>query len=413
MGFFNLPAGVPGGALKPDGRRRPMDSKPGVLFFMTDFVTGGVERVLADVVNNLTENGCRAAIVFDGVCERNEIFKSINPAVKCYFTEEMVGIHTGMKPKRDSILKKKLWRWKRRISEWRRRNLRRYIPDFDSYDYLVDFKNGHSRPWRVKKNQGQKLVLWIHGSYASCWKPRLIRKFHYAAYDRLVCLTKRFEQGVFHDYPDFVGRVTQIYNAIGVENIRRQAGDASCLTPEEKELMKQPYFLSVCRLDRDKDLDTLIRGYARFAEKCPQGANLVLAGSGECAGFCRELADNLGCGHKVFLVGNQKNPFVWMKNCRAMVLASKSEGFGMVLAEAQACGALVVSADCPDGPAEILQNGESGLLFEPGNVSQLAGIFERIEKDEVDRENILQRAEKGLERFSREKNGKALMNLFK
>ena len=203
MGFFNLPAGVPGGALKPDGRRRPMDSKPGVLFFMTDFVTGGVERVLADVVNNLTENGCRAAIVFDGVCERNEIFKSINPAVKCYFTEEMVGIHTGMKPKRDSILKRKLWRWKRRISEWRRRNLRRYIPDFDSYDYLVDFKNGHSRPWRVKKNQGQKLVLWIHGSYASCWKPRLIRKFHYAAYGRLVCLTKRFEQGVFHDYPDF------------------------------------------------------------------------------------------------------------------------------------------------------------------------------------------------------------------
>ena len=59
-----------------------------------------------------------------------------------------------------------------------------------------------------------------------------------------------------------------------------------------------------------------------------------------------------------------------------LVLCSDHEASPLVLVEAMACGVPCVSLDCPNGPREIIKDGETGLLAEKGNVNDLAKKIE-------------------------------------
>lgn len=135
-----------------------------------------------------------------------------------------------------------------------------------------------------------------------------------------------------------------------------------------------PVILAVGRLTRQKNFPLLIEAFRIVHEARP--VRLMILGEGEQRRELEALARRLGVAHDVALPGFDPNPFRFMGRAAAFVLSSDWEGLPGGLIQALACGAPVVSTDCPSGPREILNGGAYGRLVPTGNVTALAEAIE-------------------------------------
>jgi len=147
---------------------------------------------------------------------------------------------------------------------------------------------------------------------------------------------------------------------------------------------KGAVLLTVGRFVPQKDHATLLRAFARIPRQ--KAAWLVLLGEGPLRGEIEALARQLGIADRLLMPGFVQNPLPAMARADAVVLSSRFEGFGLVLAEALACGTSVVSTDCPHGPAEVLDHGRYGRLVPVGDPETLAtAIVATLEEQSPDR----------------------------
>lgn len=127
-----------------------------------------------------------------------------------------------------------------------------------------------------------------------------------------------------------------------------------------------PVILSAGRLNPEKEFAVLIAAFAQLHAQAPE-TRLLILGDGPEAPVLKALVVKLGLDAVVRLQGFVSNPFAYMRRAPVFVLTSRFEGFGNVLIEAMACGAQVISTDCPVGPREILDNGQLGQLIPVGD----------------------------------------------
>jgi glycosyltransferase involved in cell wall biosynthesis len=172
------------------------------------------------------------------------------------------------------------------------------------------------------------------------------------------------------------GLVTTIYNPFDPELDAMAVADER---PHPWLRSADPTLVAVGRLAAQKAYPNLLRALAIVRRGRP--ARLLVLGEGDERPALERLRDELGLRDAVEFLGYVPNPFPYMRDAAAFVLASDWETLGFVLVEASRVGAAIVATDCEFGPNEIVVDGETGLLVPPRDAEALAAAIGRVLDD--------------------------------
>jgi glycosyltransferase involved in cell wall biosynthesis len=127
---------------------------------------------------------------------------------------------------------------------------------------------------------------------------------------------------------------------------------------------------TVARFDPVKDLDVLLRAFARLLRDL-HAARLFMVGNGPESARLRALAQDLGVGGRVVFAGPLPDAIRCLPLVDLYVSASRREGLPMALLEAMACERAVVATRAP-GHVDAVEDGVTGLLVPIGDALALA-----------------------------------------
>ena len=214
-------------------------------------------------------------------------------------------------------------------------------------------------------------------AYNSGSSNRLLRQLARLMYphaDRVFSLSKGVADDVSLHYRIPCEQVHVVYSPVTSPSLLKLSAEPiDCPWLNDSAL---PVLLTVGRLVPQKDHATLLRAFARVRER--RSVRLIILGEGELRCELEDLAKSMGLFEDIAMPGFVSNPFAYMAGTNCFVLSSRWEGFGNVLVEAMACGAPVVSTDCPSGPSEILKEGKFGPLVPVGDDEGLAEAIEQV-----------------------------------
>jgi glycosyltransferase involved in cell wall biosynthesis len=150
------------------------------------------------------------------------------------------------------------------------------------------------------------------------------------------------------------------------------------------------YIFMVSRLTALKRADLLLRALA-----LPAGAGIraVIAGEGEEQPRLAQLIDTLRLGDRVTLTGRLSDADLLehLAKCRAVCFPPLAEDYGFVTVEAFASRKAVITCRDSGGPAELVSDGEEGLVCEP-TPEALADALRRVMKSRDLAERMGERA---------------------
>ena len=372
---------------------------------------GGAEKIGIDYLNLLNEIGQYDIflVINENNGERgNVLIDRIPKNIKYQFIikeKTMERLNYYKEKRKKNSLYKIMYTFYRKKKRFERRNIKKILEN-ETYDILIDFQG--RIPFDLLD---RRVIVWQHLPSGEIKDKVGLRKYLNKLGKKIV-ICNDMKKSLENATPDLVdSKVKMIYNFFDIEKMKQLSEDYSKLTSKEKELIKDRYFFACCRIDRQKDLDTLIESYKILKEQYNIKEKLYIAGIGDEKERLESLVKSYNLEKEIVFLGLQLNPYVWMKNAKFFVHSSHYEGLPTVVIEGLITNGMVISSDCPTGPREILEDGKVGILFPVGDRNGLAkGILKVLNNEDLV-EKYREESKKRIEDFSKERMKKEIIKL--
>ncbi len=213
-------------------------------------------------------------------------------------------------------------------------------------------------------------------------KKDFYHRFLYRHVDRFLSITEKLRQQAVAFLPMPAEHIQLLYYGVPAPQLSDTASRRSLRA--EMGTDDDNIFLigSVARIEEQKGQHLIVEAVRRLREDgLPVEAQIIgpAMDAAYLEGLRRKVAA-LGLAQAIRFPGPHPNPQGVMPAFDVLALTTRMETFGLVLAEAMRAGVAVIGTDA-GGVPEIIEDGQSGLLFPPEDGGALASQLKRLIDD--------------------------------
>ena len=308
-----------------------------IFYYHSMHPSGGVERVISNLINNLSdEYEITLLVKDDGIS-----FYKINSSVK------IISLECPLKLNMNNRFKRIINTFKNLIISLFK--LHHFLSN-TNYDYIYTASPlGSFEVYYALKSGRDKIIVSEHASkdaYNSIYS--YFKKIIYPKVKTIVVPTTL----------DTERYISENCRAIYIPHL--STFDVKQLT----EIKKENIVLNVGRLTSDKQQNILVDIWHKLINEYKiKNWNLYIVGAGEEEENLLSKIREYNLDDTVKIIPPTKNIQSYYEKAKIFCFTSKMEGFGMVLLESMAFGTPCISFNCPSGPRGIIKDNENGFLI--------------------------------------------------
>jgi glycosyltransferase involved in cell wall biosynthesis len=232
-----------------------------------------------------------------------------------------------------------------------------------------------------------------------------------AAADAVITLSEFGRRELCELYACDPGKVAVIPGA--AEERFRPVPPGGALAPVlQRHGLRQPFVLCVAGIEKNKNLERLVRAFAEAIRDDLREWSLVLAGRpGGATHSLLAAVESQGLGNRVRLLGPVSDEELPALYNAAGVFAFPSlyEGFGLPPLEAMACGTAVLVSNAASLPEVV---GDAAVIVEAESTPDIAEGLRRLMSDSALRSRLSTLGREQAQRFSWRRSAELLLGVF-
>ena len=306
-----------------------------ILFVAQSLKVGGVERALVEQVNYLSNEEDVTLFLFS---KTGEYLDDVDKKVKLIFGNFL--LHCMGKTRNESKINPFIFLVRNGIAFLVRLFGRRLIckcifffsRKFTDYDIVVSYVNdqgpnslyGGCNQFILSNVLGGKKVSWIHSDPLRLDK---ISLNDYLNMDLVINVSHAMKNAF--DSLNIINKNKSlcVYNRLNIEEIVNKSKGTSPFTNKNIKI------LTIGRLEELKGVKDLLHIAKKLSE---ESENFIwyFLGDGILRTYCEEYIRHNRLENRIVLLGNKRNPYPYIANADICVSGSKTETFGISIAEA-------------------------------------------------------------------------------
>lgn len=251
-----------------------------------------------------------------------------------------------------------------------------------NYDIGISYAQGISTYYVAEKIKAKKKIAWINAGYRLGEKEINFQQKFYSEFNSIIAVSDSTKDRVMKTFPMYSDKIETIYDINNSKFISEMAD----LEESYDDNFDGIRILTIGRLANQKGYDIALEACKKLKEWGVKFRWYAL-GKGPLEGEVEAYIKGNGLSKHFILLGVKANPYPYIKDADIYVHTSRSEGFGLAIAEARMLNVPVVTTKF-DAVYNQMIDGKNGLVVDMNADAVYEGIMTLINKKEL-RENII------------------------